>query len=186
MINSRWAFPLVCLLSALAGAVIFQWFSVKEEPVEPQKALIESPKIKLESVPLMATDGSQTTLGQFSQSIIVINFWAPWCAPCREEIPDLIALQNKHSEYLQVVGLAADSAENVVAFEQEFEMNYPSFLTESLMPLYMTVFENQASVLPFTAILDSKRDLVFSHQGEIRLAELEKALSTLLPSTQAH
>ena len=195
MINSRWALPVICLLSALAGVGLFQWFTTQPTTITNNTELVatttdnaendaELAKLQLETVPLMATDGRQTTLGEFNQPLIVINFWAPWCAPCREEIPDLIALQNKYAAQLQIVGLAADSAENVEVFEKDFNMNYPSFLTESLMPLYMAVFQNQKSVLPFTAILDANRDLVFRHEGEIRLAELEMVLSPLLSPIQ--
>lgn len=72
-------------------------------------------------------NGADVTLDSFKGKVILVNFWATWCGPCRAEIPDLIELQRAHAQDLIVVGVVVMDrfGDNVRRFASELEMNYP-------------------------------------------------------------
>ncbi len=76
---------------------------------------------------LSQLDGKQLQLSSFRGKIVLLDFWATWCDPCREEIPELVLLQNKYAgRGLQIVGVSLDDGpEPVRKFYQDFHMNYP-------------------------------------------------------------
>ncbi len=134
----------------------------------------------LDAIPLVDMEGKTYTLGEWKQPVLILNFWAPWCAPCRREVPALIDLQNEYGTQVQILGLAFDSIENIDSFMTEYEMNYPSFLVTNQMSMYSAVFGNESSVLPFTAIIDQDRNIRYTHAGEISLDLLREELGKLL------
>jgi thiol-disulfide isomerase/thioredoxin len=171
----------ICLVSAIAGAVFFQVL-LQNEPTQNQPVAATIAALNpesLEHLPLVDLNGEETKLGDWTNSILIINFWAPWCAPCRREVPTLIELQAKFTPDIQVIGMAADSAENVRNFQNEYQMNYPSFLTQAYMPAYNSIFANPGGALPFTVILDSSRNIVFRHHGEAQFEQLEEEIAQL-------
>src|SRR5262245_16639353 len=72
-------------------------------------------------------DGKTITSGSLRGKVVIVNFWATWCPPCRAEIPDLIALQDKYRDQLQIIGISQDETgpEDVRKFATEQRMNYP-------------------------------------------------------------
>ncbi len=174
---------LVSLGSLLAGVGLFYLsspdtrVSTTELHTTPAK---KSAGISLKAIPLTDLNGNQKLLGNWQEPILVVNFWAPWCAPCREEIPALIALQNEFQGQVQVIGLALDGEENVRSFESEYGMNYPSFLAGNQIPMYNAAFTNKSGSLPFTAIINQRRKIHYSHTGKITLDQLRAELAPLL------
>lgn len=174
---------LVSFGSLLAGIGLF-YLSTSDNKVtivETQPTSEKtSAKISLEAIPLTDLDGNQKLLGNWRHPVLVVNFWAPWCAPCRDEIPALIALQSEFPDQVQVIGLAFDGEDNVRNFESEFGMNYPSFLAGNRIPMYNAAFTNKSGSLPFTAIINQQRKIHYSHTGKITLNELRTELTPLL------
>src|SRR5262249_8665866 len=76
---------------------------------------------------LKEINGGTISSGDHRGKVMLINFWATWCAPCRAELPDLIALQEKYQGKLQIIGLSDDttSVENVRKFVKDNKINYP-------------------------------------------------------------
>lgn len=174
---------LVSLASLIAGAGLFS-ISTPTPKIASNGTLvvpdIKPSEISLQAIPLTDLDGNQKLIGNWQEPVLVVNFWAPWCAPCREEIPALIALQNEFQGQVQVIGLALDGEENVRSFETEYGMNYPSFLAGNQIPMYNAAFTNKSGSLPFTAIINQQRKIHYSHTGTITLDQLRDELTPLL------
>lgn len=126
------------------------------------------------------TAGRARKLAEWSKPVQIVNFWAPWCAPCRREIPALIELQAAYPDQVQLIGLAFDSASNVDAFREQFNFNYPLLIVQSDSNRLNRFFGNDSGGLPFTAILDTRREIVFRHAGEITRLQLEQQLGELV------
>src|SRR5260221_754770 len=111
-------------------------------------------------------DGKPVSLSAQRGKVVIVNFWATWCPPCREEIPDLIALQAKYRDHLQIIGVAQDSGtmEEVRRFAVEHGMNYPTVLsTPEIEKLFPGIY-----ALPHSFILDRKGHLDPKHIGQLR------------------
>lgn len=166
---------LVALLSLLGGFGLFQLTTTAKSTVAA-----ENPATVLSAIPFTDQQGQQALLSDWKQPVLVINFWAPWCAPCRREIPALIKIQQEYSENVQILGLALDSIENIESFTAEYNMNYPSFIAGTNISMYNAAFNNKSGSLPHTAIINRQRILSYSHTGEITEPQLRTEIDKLL------
>jgi thiol-disulfide isomerase/thioredoxin len=121
------------------------------------------------------------SLNQWRGKVLVVNFWATWCAPCREEIPIFVQLQDRYRDKgLQFIGISIDKADKTSEFAAAFRMNYPNLIgTFDTVELSRTL-GNSKRVLPFTVILDRKGQIVATEFGGIKQEKLESLLKSLL------
>jgi len=125
--------------------------------------------------------GGTETLEQWRGRVLVVNFWATWCAPCREEIPLFIRMQKRYgARGLQFVGIAIDRREPVSAFQREFGMNYPVLLGGLETMELMRSMGNRAGVLPYTLMIDRAGRLANQTLGGLKEGPLEALLASLL------
>jgi thiol-disulfide isomerase/thioredoxin len=128
--------------------------------------------------------GRNVSLADWNGKVVILNFWATWCPPCREEIPALIALQAKYQNQLQVIGVSEDEdgPEQVLKFAQETGINYPVVMaTKELTAEYGGV-----PALPTSFLIDPQSRVVQRHAGlyDYQLQEREvRALAGLSPDT---
>ena len=88
---------------------------------------------------LRALDGREVSPASLRGKVVIVNFWATWCAPCRAEIPDLVALQDKYKDTLQVIGISEDEAprRRRKRFAADHQMNYPvAMMTPEIEKLF--------------------------------------------------
>jgi thiol-disulfide isomerase/thioredoxin len=112
---------------------------------------------------------------------LVCNFWATWCAPCREEIPLLNAAQAKYAANgLQVVGIAVDNAANVREFIKSTEIHYPVLLAGADAIDLMRDLGNTSGGLPYTVLLDARGRLAGHKLGAFSAGDLDAAMVALL------
>ena len=116
-------------------------------------------------------------LSQWRGKILVLNFWASWCSPCREEIPDFVALRAQYqSKGVEFVGLAIDNQANVTQFLQRQPVNYPILIGEGAASNLARQLGNSSGALPYTIVLDRDGNIVLKHLGRLPRATLETAL----------
>jgi len=125
--------------------------------------------------------GQTETLERWKGKVVVVNFWASWCPPCREEIPGLARMQSRFgANGLQVVGIAVDSVDKARQAASELGVNYP-VLIAGLETIDLTRrLGNRAGALPFTLILDRSGTLIASHLGILTEAQLAQIVAPLL------
>lgn len=125
--------------------------------------------------------GLSQNLSQYKGKIIVLNFWATWCPPCREEMPELSAL---HTEYknknVLVLGVAVDELDLVKKFSQESPVSYPLFAAENEGMDLGSGLGNDKGILPYTVIINADGSVVDTYFGRINKTILESALQPLL------
>jgi cytochrome c biogenesis protein CcmG/thiol:disulfide interchange protein DsbE len=112
---------------------------------------------------LAGLDGKPVTLADSKGKVILLNFWATWCGPCRAEIPDLIELQNKYKDHLQILGLVVDDddPDAIKIFVGKSHINYPVALaTDDLRLEYGGI-----PALPTSFVLDAEGRVVQKHEG---------------------
>ena len=127
--------------------------------------------------------GKSQTLGQWDRKLLVLNFWATWCGPCKEEIPILAKLQAKFGERgLQIVGIAADSALNVTNFSENTAINYPLLVDEAGALQLSKRLGNRLGLLPHTVMFSPGGDIIYTKLGIISEAELDPIISQNSPT----
>ena len=112
---------------------------------------------------LTGLDGKPVTLSDSHGKVILLNFWATWCGPCRAEIPDLVELQNKYKGRLQILGLVVDDddADAIKEFVEKFKLNYPvAIASDAVRYQYGGI-----AALPTSFVLDTEGRIVQKHEG---------------------
>ncbi len=123
----------------------------------------------------------EQSVSQWQGKVIVVNFWATWCTPCREEIPEFIEAQKKFGEQgLVIVGIAIDQLDKVKMFSEEFGINYPVLVGGMGTWSLLEATGNQRSALPYTIVLNRAGEIVDSYLGRINLKKLESQIVPLL------
>ena len=123
-------------------------------------------------------DGRPRQPAEWDGKVLVVNFWATWCAPCREEIPLLVDLERRRPG-VRVVGIAVDRPEAVRAFAAELGIGYP-ILLDDLQGSTMRRYGNRIGALPFTVITGRDGIVAYVRLGELEAAELDRVTGALL------
>jgi thiol-disulfide isomerase/thioredoxin len=110
----------------------------------------------------------------------VCNFWATWCAPCREEIPILVAAKQQLPIHgTEIVGIGIDFADKIREFAATYHINYPLLLADATALTLLRSLGNRAGALPYTVGLDRSGAIVERHLGALKQSELRKVLESL-------
>jgi thiol-disulfide isomerase/thioredoxin len=127
-------------------------------------------------------DGQPVTLADLKGKVVLVNFWATWCGPCREEIPALVALQNRYHDRLKVIGLSIDEGApaDVRLFAQQYRVNYTIAMVG---PEVQQAFGG-ISAVPSTFVVNRDGQIVTRHVGMLDpgLTEQEVRVFAGLPS----
>jgi len=123
-------------------------------------------------------NGQQIHLSDYRGKVVLLDFWATWCDPCREEVPHLVELQNRYRDRgLQIIGISMDDdAEPVRDFYRRFNMNYPVAMGDA------TTGEVYGGVLglPIAFLIDRDGRVYSKHIGATDISVIEREITTLL------
>jgi len=175
---------LVTLIGAVAGALVALWYIRQPASSAGAKSQTsattgaEAPPGKAKVIPqdlpdftLASLEGPPKALSSFRQPILIVNFWATWCAPCRREIPLLRQLRaERGARGVEVVGIAVDFREDVIQYAAKIGLDYPLLIGEEDGLAAADRFGVEP-VFPFTAFADAKRRIVALKIGELHAEE---------------
>ena len=122
-------------------------------------------------------DGAPYALSSLRGRVAVINFWATWCPPCVEEMPELADLHREFSPRgVTIVGIGIDSAANVRRFVEKTPMPYPLVVAGAAGSELVRQFGNKSGALPFTAVVGRNGEVVDRILGRFDLARLRESM----------
>lgn len=145
--------------------------------------LLAPPQAKL-NMSFKDIDGKKVSLSDFKGKVIILDFWATWCVPCKAEIPDFIALQAKYGgQGLQVIGLSVDDTQSKAKqYATEMKMNYPVLLAEGKEDV-LKAYDPIPSI-PVSIIIDRQGRIAARHLGIATKDVFENDIAPLLQATR--
>ncbi len=166
-----------------ASGLLAGWFFSDNAIPDKTKMITVDPSSAQQLPDLLWQDleGKPQNLQQYLGKVVVVNHWAPWCEPCREEIPLFVDIQSaKGARGLQFIGIAHDAPANVMRFVDSMPINYPQLLAGDQQGMdWMKSLGNPGS-LPFTTIHDRDGQLIGRKLGLLSAKELDEIILPVL------
>lgn len=160
---------LIFLLAFLAigSGFIFQKMNVQNN-ISPTNSLF--------TIALTDQNKEIITLDKYKNKWLIVNFWATWCAPCREEIPELNKFYTQNN--IELIGLAIDEIEDVIEFQKKIPIDYPSYIVKEIEGVSLSKqLGNDRGILPFTLIIQPNGVIKKTFYGKLKISDLNQALS---------
>ncbi|HEY8117948.1 MAG TPA: TlpA disulfide reductase family protein [Methylophilaceae bacterium] len=130
--------------------------------------------------------GKSQLLKQWQGKIIVVNFWATWCPPCREEMPELSHLQDQyHDNNVIVLGISTDDVAKIREFSKEVKVSYPLLAADMEGMNLAASLGNDKGILPYTVIIKADGTVAKTYFGRIDQPLLEQTLLPLIKLAQS-
>ena len=179
-------------IAGYAGFFAFQWMhdpKAESESATQSSGLIAPTDMLLIGLPrpefeMKDPDGNLHSVSEWDGKVLVLNFWATWCTPCRKELPIFVELQEKYADQgLQFLGLAVDTPEEVKNFMQELPLNYPTLVGEDDAMNIARIYGNNIGALPYTVIINKAGKIVFTRKGDMKKDEAEEIFSSIFKET---
>lgn len=150
---------------------------VVKQPPTPESVLgLKRPDFTLGNV-----DGQRVSAADFNGEVLLLNFWATWCEPCRAEMPMLDQLHAELSDQgFQVVGIALDDVQQARAFVEKLGIEYPVLVGMADVMATGRVYGNRSGFLPYSVLIDRSEIIRWTHLGEISRSEVMEQVRPFL------
>jgi peroxiredoxin len=179
MSRSNWTIVGLAILVAAAGGWMQHASQRERAPAGVHVAQVGDIAPDLS---LVDPDGKPHRLSDYRGHRVLLNFWATWCVPCLQEMPDLVKVQAKIGEKgAIVVGIAMDDPERVRAFLAEHPLNFPVLMGQLDRPSTTLQLGNVAELLPYSVLLDENGRILATRRGALGLTQLQQWLAPTAP-----
>jgi peroxiredoxin len=168
------------VLVLVAILLAFAMYKASRQTPRPARLIIRSSSVgsPAPDFALQDLNGQPLNLASYRGKVLLLDFWATWCGPCRDETPHFVQLQDKYRQQgLQVVGISMDDGPKPVReFYQQFKMNYPVAMgNERVAEAYGGVLG-----LPIAFLIGRDGRIHTKYIGEVNMSVLEQEVKTLL------
>ncbi len=175
--SNKLIFTGVGILALIAGAAL--WLGTQERP--PGISAVEASPATVYAATFHDLQGGAQSLGQYEGKVVVLNFWATWCAPCREEMPAFDRLQSRWAaKGVQFVGISNEEPGRVQPFAKGLGVTYPLWVGGDEVGELSRRLGNRSAALPHTVLMDRSGNVVDSRVGAYPEDELEKRLAEIV------
>jgi thiol-disulfide isomerase/thioredoxin len=139
-----------------------------------------SPVAALFAMSMNDPTGQPQALSQWKGKTLIVNFWAPWCAPCVEEMPELAALGlAQASNNVQVIGVGIDTPANIKQFSDKLKIAYPLYVSGIEGTELARQFGNAGGGLPYTVLVGADGEVKKTYLGRLKFEQLKADLASL-------
>ncbi len=126
-------------------------------------------------------EGEKRSVTEWDGKVLLVNFWATWCPPCKKEIPAFMELQEQYADKgFQIIGIAIDDEEAVIDFVDTMGINYPVMAAELEAMEVARRYGNRINALPYSAFVGRDGVIAFTKPGELTKEDTEKVILSLL------
>lgn len=192
--KKRYLLPVVMLLlAAVAGFSLYQFTHQQQTPDSMAAAAVTQAELNKPSSPpdLIGTPRPDFTLpdlenkprniGEWGGKVLLVNFWATWCPPCRREMPGFVELKEQYGpQGFEIIGVAIDTPDLAQDFAEAIGVNYPILHGQMDATEISTEYGNRMGALPYSILIDRAGKIHSMRAGELRKELLEEQLKTLL------
>ncbi len=173
---------LIVAAGAMLVAAMFYQVIRHSEPTSTEGAQTPVNIEALYTASFPDAEGKLQPLSQWRNQVAVVNFWASWCPPCRDEMPELSALQDKYRRRgLVILGISTDDPATLQSTLQQSPQTYTTLAADGDGLDLSMHLGNRESVLPYTLLLAKNGRVVASYWGRLDMQALEQRLLPLLP-----
>ncbi|MGB8063878.1 MAG: TlpA disulfide reductase family protein [Candidatus Sulfotelmatobacter sp.] len=166
------------MLAVLAAAILTGIYIRSNRAPHPKTGIAKEHLLAPDFV-LPQLNGTPLRLSAYRGKVVLLDFWATWCDPCREETPHFVELQQKYADRgLQIIGVSMDdTSEPVRDFYRQFHMNYPVVMGDA------KTGEAYGGVLglPIAFLVDREGRIVAKHMGSTKAETFDQEIAALLP-----
>ncbi|MCJ7727476.1 MAG: TlpA family protein disulfide reductase [Actinobacteria bacterium] len=121
---------------------------------------------------LMDLDGNEISLSDFNGKVLILNFWATWCSPCREEIPDFVEVYNEYeSKDVQFIGVSNEDISTLKSFVEDYDISYPILIDDANIMGKWGI-----SAIPTTFVFDKNGQIIFKNVGMMTREQLKNII----------
>lgn len=178
----------VAMLAGFGGAASYRMLTVHRVTDGSERMLAEGQLSSQEMVgqrrpdyTLGSSTGERVSASDFDDLVVLVNFWATWCQPCREEMPMLADLYRELGRSgLEVVGIALDDVAAAREFADELGIDYPILVGATDVMAAVRLYGNVSGVLPYSVLIDRTGVIRWTHLGILEAVELEARVRELL------
>lgn len=170
----------IAILGAGLGLLVGAHFAQPPENVPPGVTVLRTGDVRTD-LQLPDVAGKARKLSDWDGKLVLVNFWATWCGPCREEMPLLDRTASEHAgKGLAVIGIAIDAPEPVADFLKENPVRYPILIGGDEQVNPSTIFGDTRSVLPYSVLIGPDGKILAQRAGSFTDAGLERWLKPYL------